>query len=111
MKLIKVLMVLVILTTSSWVAASSDIRLKHGKVLIRKGDQISELHEHIRPSRSYSGKVCMKPSNPECDNRNYTHGRIYEYDMKDRGITYIVQTNGNLITHIKWRKLSFTNAR
>lgn len=111
MKILKVLVVLTALTASMWATASSDIRLKNGKVLIRKGDQISELHEHIRPSRSYGGKVCQKPSNPECDNRNYTRGRIYEYDMQDKGITYIVQTNGSVITHIKWRKLSFTRNR
>jgi hypothetical protein len=102
----RILVIFLSLTISAWAAASSDIRLDNGRELIRKGDKISELHEHIKPQRSYYGKVCRKPSNPECESRNYTQGRIYEYDLEDKGLTYIVQTNGSLITYIKWRRLS-----
>jgi hypothetical protein len=102
----RILVIFLSLTISAWAQASSDIRLDNGRELIRKGDKISKLHEHIKPSRSYSGRVCQKPSNTECKNRNYTSGSIYEYDFNDKGLTYIVQTNGRLITYIKWRRLS-----
>ncbi|SIQ85692.1 hypothetical protein [Marinobacterium stanieri] len=42
------------------VNAHADIRLNGGQTLISKGDPLSDIHEHIKPTRSYRGAACNK---------------------------------------------------
>ncbi|PSL14169.1 hypothetical protein CLV44_109105 [Marinobacterium halophilum] len=81
--------------------AHAGFRLNDGRVLIKTGDPVAKIHQHIKPTKSYSGKVCAKPSVMSCRRKGSTHGRIYEYEIKK--VTYVVQSNSGQITYIEWK--------
>ncbi len=91
-----------ILLSIAATSVQADIRLKGGQVLITRGDSLSELHQHIKPTRSYRGTVCTKLSNSKCKTRNTGYGTIREYKVSNR--TWVVHSWRGVITYIEWKR-------
>lgn len=94
---------LIALSLSAILAAPSvqAMRINDGKTLIKEGDSIGELTQHMGRGSTSVVKVCRLPSSSSCRGGT-AWGIRHVYIAKDR--TWIVDELHGIITHIEWTR-------